>query len=285
MKILYGLYQPDSGEIRINGQPVHFQSPTDALAQGIGMIHQHFMLVPTLTVAENVALGMKTGVMLDLKQVRSRLLELSAVYGLKVNPDAYIWQLSVGEQQRVEIVKALYRGGALLILDEPTAVLTPQEVKELFVTLRQMRDQGHALIFITHKLYEVQSLSDRITVMRDGRVVNTLANQGVEQRTLARMMVGRDVQFQPERAVVSPGAVQLSVRGLSAYNDQDLPALKTISFDVSWHRRGIRQRSAGTGGMYCRTARRDQWRSASRWTIYFGSSGQGSAESGTGICS
>ncbi len=232
MKILYGLYQPDEGEIRLHGQPVHFQSPADALHSGIGMIHQHFMLVPTLTVAENVALGLKSHDVLDLKQVKTRLLELSAAYGLKVNPDAYVWQLSVGEQQRVEIVKALYRGGALIILDEPTAVLTPQEVKELFVTLRQMRDQGHALIFITHKLYEVQSLSDRITVMRDGRVVNTIPNQGVEQRTLARMMVGRDVQFQPERADVPTGAVKLMVRELSAYNDQDLPALRNISFDV-----------------------------------------------------
>jgi general nucleoside transport system ATP-binding protein len=232
MKILYGLYKPDEGEIRLNGQPVTLHSPADALTQGIGMIHQHFMLVPTLTVAENVALGMKSGLIVDLKQVKKRLIELSAVYGLKINSDAYVWQLSVGEQQRVEIVKALYRGGALIILDEPTAVLTPQEVKELFVTLRQMREQGHALIFISHKLYEVQSLTDRITVMRDGRIVDTIANQGVEQRTLARMMVGRDVQFQPDRPDVQIGDVRLSIRGLSALNDQDLPALKNISLDV-----------------------------------------------------
>lgn len=232
MKILYGLYQPDAGEIRLNGQPVRFQSPTDALEQGIGMIHQHFMLVPSLTVAENVALGLKSRTVLDLKKVKERLLELSVTYGLKVNPDAYVWQLSVGEQQRVEIVKALYRGGALIILDEPTAVLTPQEVNELFVTLRQMREQGHALIFISHKLYEVQSLSDRITVMRDGRVISTIANDGVDQRTLARMMVGRDVQFQPDRPEVPPGAVKLMVRDLSAFNDQDLPALRNVSFDV-----------------------------------------------------
>jgi general nucleoside transport system ATP-binding protein len=232
MKILYGLYRPDEGEIRLNDQPIAFHSPADALKQGIGMIHQHFMLVPTLTVAENVALGMKSGLVVDLKRVKKRLVELSTVYGLKIDPDAYVWQLSVGEQQRVEIVKALYRGGALIILDEPTAVLTPQEVKELFVTLRQMRDQGHALIFITHKLYEVQSLSDRITVMRDGRVVDTIANNGVEQRTLARMMVGRDVQFQPDRPVAKIGEVKLSVRSLSATNDQDLPALKNISLDV-----------------------------------------------------
>lgn len=234
VKILYGLYQPDSGEIRLNGQPVSFHSPAAALAQGIGMIHQHFMLVPTLTVAENVALGVKSdrGPLLDLAHVRRRLIELSKAYGLKVDPDAYVWQLSVGEQQRVEIVKALYRGGALIILDEPTAVLTPQEANELFVTLRQMREQGHALIFISHKLYEVQDLSDRITVMRDGRVVDTIPNNGVEQRTLARMMVGRDVQFQPERAQVEAGDVRLSIRDLYAHNDRELPALRGVTLDV-----------------------------------------------------
>ena len=232
MKTLYGLYKPDAGEIRLNGQVVDFHSPADALEQGIGMIHQHFMLVPTLSVTENVALGMKSGPLLDLKRVKQRLLELSRAYGLKVDPDAYVWQLSVGEQQRVEIVKALYRGGALIVLDEPTAVLTPQEVDELFVTLRQMRDQGHALIFISHKLYEVQALCDRITVMRDGRVVDTIPNEGVEQRTLARMMVGRDVQFQPDRADVEVGEVMLSIRGLNAQNDRDLPALQDVSLEV-----------------------------------------------------
>jgi general nucleoside transport system ATP-binding protein len=232
MKILYGLYKPDEGEIRLNGQMVDFRSPADALTQGIGMIHQHFMLVPTLTVTENVALGMKSGPLLDLRQVKKRLLELSALYGLKVDPDAYVGQLSVGEQQRVEIVKALYRGGALIILDEPTAVLTPQEVDELFVTLRQMRQQGHALIFITHKLYEVQELCDRITVMRDGHVVDTIPNNGVERRTLARMMVGRDVQFQPHRAQIAAGAVQLEIRGLNVLNDRNLPALQDVNLDV-----------------------------------------------------
>src|SRR5690606_12143899 len=230
--ILYGLYHPDEGEIRLDGRPVSFHSPADALSQGIGMIHQHFMLVPTLTVTENVALGMKSGPLLDLKKVRSQLVKLSEAYGLKIDPDAYVWQLSVGEQQRVEIVKALLLGGALLILDEPTAVLTPQEVSELFVTLKQMREQGHALIFITHKLYEVQELCDRITVMRDGHVVDTIENNGVEQRTLARMMVGRDVQFQPDRAEIETGPVRLEIRHLSARNDRDLPALRGVSLDV-----------------------------------------------------
>lgn len=232
MKILYGLYHPDEGDIRLNGQTVRFHSPADALVQGIGMIHQHFMLVPTLTVTENVALGMKSGPLLNLKEVRKRLIELSEAYGLKIEPDAYVWQLSVGEQQRVEIVKALYRGGALIILDEPTAVLTPQEANELFATLRQMREQGHALIFITHKLYEVQALCDRITVMRDGRVIDTIPNEGIEQRALARMMVGRDVQFQPERPEIQAGAVKLEIRQLTAQNDRDLPALREVSLTV-----------------------------------------------------
>jgi len=232
MRQLYGLYKPDRGEIHLNGQAVDIRSPSDALAQGIGMIHQHFMLVPTLTVTENIALGLRDGPLLDLARARERLLELSEVYGLKVDPDAWVWQLSVGEQQRVEIVKALYHGGALVILDEPTAVLTPQEVDELFRTLRQMRDQGHALIFITHKLYEVQELSDRITVMRDGRVVDTIPNDGVEQHVLARMMVGRDVQFQPDRRQLEQGDAQLQVRNLRAQNDRGLPALQGIDLTV-----------------------------------------------------
>ncbi len=232
MKILYGLYHPDAGEIRLNQTPVSFHSPADALSQGIGMIHQHFMLVPTLTVTENVALGMKSGPLLDLKQVRRQLIQLSEAYGMKIDPDAYVWQLSVGEQQRVEIVKALYRGGALIILDEPTAVLTPPEVHELFVTLKQMREQGHALIFISHKLYEVQELCDRITVMRDGRVVDTIINDGVDQRTLARMMVGRDVQFMPDRPDVQPGPVQLAIRGLQVKNDRNLSALRDVTLEV-----------------------------------------------------
>ncbi|GAB4572895.1 MAG: ABC transporter ATP-binding protein [Anaerolineae bacterium] len=233
MKILYGLYHPDEGEIFINGQRVAFASPADALEQGIGMIHQHFMLVQTLTVAENVALGMReAGFTLDLHDVKKRLVELADVYGLRVDPDAYIWQLSVGEQQRVEIIKALYRGGALIILDEPTAVLTPQEVDELFVILRQMREQGHALIFISHKLYEVQALCDRITVMRDGRVVDTVPNDGIEQRTLAKMMVGREVKLQPDRPSVQVGDVQLAIKDLVVNNDQGLPALQRVSLDV-----------------------------------------------------
>ncbi len=233
MKILYGMYRPNEGEILLDGQPVTFHSPADALAHHIGMIHQHFMLVPTLTVAENIALGLKAGgLRVDLGSVRERLAKLAQVYGLKVRPDAYIWQLSVGEQQRVEIIKALYHGGALVILDEPTAVLTPQEVSELFVTLKEMRAQGHALIFISHKLHEVQELSDRVTVMRDGRVIETAPNVDLDRRKLARMMVGRDVVFQPERPPVQVGEIKLAVRDLRAKDDQGLPCLEGVSLDV-----------------------------------------------------
>ena len=176
MKILYGLYQPDEGQILVNGREVGIHSPNDAIHQGVGMIHQHFMLVPSLTVAENVALGLKSSrePLTDLDRVSARVAELAEAYRLQVDPDAYVWQLAVGEQQRVEIIKALYRDVALLILDEPTAVLTPQEVTDLFATLRQMARDGHALIFISHKLHEVLDISDRVTVLRDGQVVGSL---------------------------------------------------------------------------------------------------------------
>ena len=168
MKILYGLYQAEEGEIILNGESVTISSPTDAINLGIGMIHQHFMLVESLTVAENVALGLPSsrGLLTDIKRVSKRILELAELYSLQVDPEAYVWQLSVGQQQRVEIIKALYRGAALLILDEPTAVLTPQEVDELFMIMRQMASDGHALIFISHKLHEVIEICQRVTVLR-----------------------------------------------------------------------------------------------------------------------
>ena len=172
MKVLYGLYQADEGEIRLRGEPVTIDSPSDAIELGIGMIHQHFMLVPTLTVAENVALGLPSArrLLQDLGPVRQRIRELSETYGLQIDPEAYIWQLAVGERQRVEIMKAIYRDISLLILDEPTSVLTPSEVEDLFLTLRQMTKGGRGLVFISHKLHEVMSLSDRITVLRGGQV-------------------------------------------------------------------------------------------------------------------
>jgi len=234
MRQLYGLYRPDEGRILIDGVEQHFHSPQDAIAAGIGMIHQHFMLVPTLTVVENVALGLKSsrGPLLDLDKVEKRVVELADKYGLKVDPRAYIWQLAVGEQQRVEILKALYRGAALLILDEPTAVLTPQEVEELFAVLRQMANDGHALIFISHKLHEVLAISTRITVLRDGRVVGERPNKDVTKTELATMMVGRPVILQYDRVEQQPGPVRLSIQDLYVRGDRGGDAVKGVSLDV-----------------------------------------------------
>jgi simple sugar transport system ATP-binding protein len=195
MKILFGLYQPEEGEVILNGRPITLHSPTDSINHGIGMIHQHFMLVDNLTVAENVALGLKSSrePRLDLDIVSQRIRDLADKYGLQVDPAAVISRLAVGERQRVEIIKALYRGAALLVLDEPTAVLTPQEVEDIFVIFRQMAADGHALIFISHKLDEIFALTDRVTVLRDGRVVGTRPTSEVTKADLANMMVGREV--------------------------------------------------------------------------------------------
>jgi ABC-type uncharacterized transport system ATPase subunit len=234
MKVLYGLYQPDDGEIYLNGRLVRIYSPLDAIALGIGMIHQHFMLVESLTVAENVALGLPSsrGLLTDLDQVSKRILELADIYGLQVVPDAYIWQLAVGQKQRVEIIKALYRGAALLILDEPTAVLTPQEVEEFFATVRQMVKDGHAVIFISHKLHEVIDISNRVTVLRDGRRIDSCDTAGCTKASLAQMMVGREVVMKPERAQLEKGEVRLATRGLHALSDRGTPALRGIDLDV-----------------------------------------------------
>ncbi len=234
MRILYGLYQADEGQITIDGRAVKIESPHDAIESGIGMIHQHFMLVPTLTVAENVALGLPSsrGMLTDLDQVSERVLELAELYGLQVDPGAYVWQLAVGQQQRVEIIKALYRGAALLILDEPTAVLTPQEVSELFITLRQMVGDGHVLIFISHKLQEVMNICARVTVLRDGRVVGALPIEDVTQGELARLMVGRELQAQPEKEEVEQVDVRLALEDVWADNDLGTPGLRGISLEV-----------------------------------------------------
>jgi simple sugar transport system ATP-binding protein len=234
MKILYGLYQMDQGEIRLNGQAVEIKSPTDALRLGIGMVHQHFMLVETLTVAENVALGLKStrGPVLDLDRVEARIGELSKVYGLQVDPKAPVWTLPVGVRQRVEIIKALYRGAALLILDEPTAVLTPQEVDELFQTLEQMTDDGHSLVFISHKLREVLALSDRISVLRAGALVGTVANENVTREQLARLMVGREVLMERQKAEVDVGDSLLSLEDVDAYRITGTQALHQLSQEV-----------------------------------------------------
>jgi simple sugar transport system ATP-binding protein len=234
MKVLYGMYAPDEGEIWINGNQASIASPTDAIEKGIGMIHQHFMLVETLTVAENVALGLPSsrGPLTDLDRVSERILELAEVYGLRVDPDAYIWQLAVGQKQRVEILKALYRGAALLILDEPTAVLTPQEVDEFFVTLRQMTRDGHSIIFISHKLHEVLDISDRVTVLRDGKSVDSCDIEGCTKASLAQMMVGREVTMKPYRAELEPGDARLEVRNLYALSNRETPALRGADLAV-----------------------------------------------------
>jgi general nucleoside transport system ATP-binding protein len=234
MRQLYGLYRPDEGEIRIDGKPVQFHSPQDAIQAGIGMIHQHFMLVPSLTVVENVALGLKSsrGFVLDLERVEKRVVELAEQYGLKVDPHAYVWQLAVGEQQRVEILKALYRGADLLILDEPTAVLTPQEVDDLFVTFRQMIQHGHALIFISHKLHEVIAISNRVTVLRDGRVVGSQPTEGATRASLAQMMVGRPIILQYNRPPVQAGEVRLEIQDLHVAGDRGSDALKGVTLEL-----------------------------------------------------
>jgi ABC-type uncharacterized transport system ATPase subunit len=234
MKVLYGMYAPDEGEIWINGNQASISSPTDAIEKGIGMIHQHFMLVESLTVAENVALGLPSsrGPLTDLDRVSKRILELADVYGLRVDPDAYIWQLAVGQKQRVEILKALYRGAALLILDEPTAVLTPQEVDEFFVTLRQMTKDGHSIIFISHKLHEVLDICDRVTVLRDGKRVDSCDIEGCTKASLAQMMVGREVTMKPYRVELEPGDARLVVRNLHALSNRETPALRGTDLAV-----------------------------------------------------
>jgi simple sugar transport system ATP-binding protein len=234
MKILYGMYHPDEGEILLNGKPVSIASPTDAINLGIGMIHQHFMLVQTLTVAENVALGLPSsrGLITDLDRVSKRIVELAKLYSLKIDPDAYIWQLSVGQQQRVEIIKALYRGAALLILDEPTAVLTPQEVDELFAIMHQMVKDGHALIFISHKLHEVVEISNRVTVLRDGRKIGTRPTSEITKQILANWMVGREVGFTPDRGIVERGECRLQLENVSCGSDRGTPGLRNVSLEL-----------------------------------------------------
>jgi len=233
MRQLYGLYKPDEGEIIIDGKPVVFHSPADAIRAGIGMIHQHFMLVPTLTVVENVILGLKSPhePLLDLGSVSKKILELSQSYGLKVDPTAYIWQLSVGEQQRIEIIKALYRGASLIILDEPTAVLTPQEVKDLFATLKHMVKEGHGLVFISHKLHEVMEISDRVTVLRDGQVIGTRPTKEMSRNDLVKMMVGREMKSLTPQPIKS-GPVRLKLENMHTMGDRGTEMLRGINLEI-----------------------------------------------------
>jgi simple sugar transport system ATP-binding protein len=233
MSVLSGLYFPDAGQIYIHGRPVTIHSPRDAIQLGIGMVHQHFMLVPVMTVAENVILGLdRPRFYLDLSKTERQLTELATRYGLRVDPEAYIWQLSVGEQQRVEILKMLYRGAEILILDEPTAVLTPQEVDDLFATLRRMAGEGQAIIIISHKLDEVEAIADRVTVLRKGRKVATVDRTQVSKAELARMMVGREVLFDLQKEPLQAGEVVLEASNLHALGDKGLPALRGVSLQV-----------------------------------------------------
>ena len=233
VKILYGLYQPDEGSISFDGAPVKIDSPSVAIQTGIGMIHQHFMLVDTLTVAENVALGLGTALSLtNLAPIRRRIKEVSEEFGLHVDPDAYIWQMAVGERQRAEIVKALYRNVRLLVLDEPTAVLTPPEVTDLFVTLRQLTADGRGLVFISHKLNEVMEISDEITVLRDGKVSGRTTPAESSRESLATMMVGRPVEFTRTIAEQTPGEPKLEVRNLRVRGDRGELAVNDVSIDA-----------------------------------------------------
>lgn len=233
MSVLAGLYRADEGEIFLHGQRVSLRSPRDAITHGVGMVHQHFMLVPVMSVAENITLGLQQPrFMLNLAQIEQEVDGLSAQYGLRVDPGARIWQLSVGEQQRVEILKMLYRGADVLVMDEPTAVLTPPEVEELFVTLRRMAGEGKTIIFISHKLDEVMAISDRVTVLRGGQVVATVDTEQTNKKELARMMVGREVLFRVERQEVEKGNVVLNVQKLNALNDKGMLALKEVSFTI-----------------------------------------------------
>jgi len=235
MNILYGLAKPDEGAILIGGEAASIAGPSDAIARGISMVHQHFMLVPVLSVAENILLGeetMSNRLFLDKKEARRRIEELGRRFGFDIDPDTKVGDLSVGWQQRVEILKALYREARILVLDEPTAVLTPQETKEIFAVLRRLASEGRGIVFISHKLYEVLEVADRITVIRRGRVVGTRIPDQTDEDDLAELMVGREVQLVVDRGESHPGDPVLVVRGLKAKDDRGQEALKGVDLEV-----------------------------------------------------
>jgi simple sugar transport system ATP-binding protein len=234
VNIIYGFLRPDEGIVYFEGKEVHFESPRDAMKAGIGMVHQHFMLVPTLSVAGNVILGIrsKRWPVMDIEDARAGIEEYSSRYKLRLNPDDEIWKLSVGDQQWVEIIKALYLGVKLLILDEPTAVMTPQEIEGLLNRIKEMKSEGLTIIFISHKLDEVMSISDRISIFKKGKLVSTLPASKVTKPELARMMVGREVLFQLQKPVQKRGKPILKLENVEAYGDKGLPALNNISIDV-----------------------------------------------------
>jgi ABC-type uncharacterized transport system ATPase subunit len=234
MSVLYGLYKPTEGQIFVDGKAVEVDSPATAIALGIGMVHQHFMLVPVMTVTENIVLGHEPGHagLLDLDTARKRVRELSQRYGLAVDPDARIEDITVGAQQRVEILRALYRGARILVLDEPTAVLTAQEVRELIGVLQRLKQGGSSIVFISHKLAEVLQVADRITVLRRGKKVDTVAREGATEQSLARLVVGRDVLLRVEKGAAAPGEALLSVEDLHVRDDRLLPAVNGLSLSV-----------------------------------------------------
>ncbi len=231
--ILAGLYRPDAGEFLLEGKPTVFKTPKEALAAGVGMVYQHFRLVANLTVAENLALGHpKLGIRIDQNRLEDEARELGEQYGLPIDPKARVWQLSVGEQQRVEILKLLYRNAKILILDEPTAVLTPQEAQALFKTMRQMADEGRSVIFVSHKLHEVKQVSDRVTVLRQGTTVGGADTKDAEPRDLARMMVGRDLELPTRGENLNVSGVVLAADDLHIDGDRGLEAVSGVSFEV-----------------------------------------------------
>jgi ABC-type uncharacterized transport system ATPase subunit len=234
MSLLAGLYKPDAGAILVHGQPVHFRSPRDAIACGLGMIHQHFSLIPSQTVTENILLGLdEPRFLMRLAHYDQRMVELGQRFGLRITPQAKVWQLSIGEQQRVEILKMLYHGAQVLIMDEPTAVLAPQEIEELFKTLRAMVGEGKSIIFISHKLNEVLKIADRVTVLRKGKVTAAgLSAKETTREELARLMVGREVLFRLDKKPQPPGEVVLELDGVCASNDKGRPALRNVSLTV-----------------------------------------------------
>jgi general nucleoside transport system ATP-binding protein len=232
MRILYGLYHADEGEIRVLGQPVHISSPADALHAGIGMVTQHFTLVPTLTVTENIVLGYTKSFRIHLPDLERSVADAARKFGIQVNPTALVRHLSVGERQRVEILKALYRNVKVLILDEPTAVLVPQEVDDLFVSLEKLRQTGLSVVFISHKLNEVMAVCDRITVLRGGKVAGTVKKSETSQTDLARLMVGREMAEVTRKFTPSTGKLMLRVENLTASDKKGLSALKSISLEV-----------------------------------------------------
>ena len=234
MNILYGLYRPDGGEIRLKGKPVSFSSARDAIQAGIGMVHQHFMLIPVMTVAENIVLGVEPhrGILLDERGADRKVEDMARTFRFEVDPDARVEDISVGQQQRVEIMKALYRNADILILDEPTAVLTPQEATDLFEILRTLQREGLSIIFISHKLKEVLEIADRITVLRRGKTIETVQREGATEESLARAMVGRDVLLRVEKQPAEPGDVLLEVRDLHVRDDRGIEKVRGVSFDV-----------------------------------------------------